>query len=349
MRWGVVSLLFAIFGIPVFGGVFHLSDTSFYEPFIVVHPTHYDGSTGGPLEVRLCVADSNSETTVPALREAIAIWNDFTPTTGNCTACRLVEQGPSESGEPLSMTTVILHELGHCALGIGHVNWQDPGGSITSYTNSKDTTTMDDGVDNLRGSSDDSPSPLPGSRLLHWFRKADNDPFTIDGSVVDSTTYTRRIIDLPAGHTWPANGNVGVGLLLGHLDTQSVMYSKSDSGQRYSGLAADEVNTVRFGMSGMDETAGTRDDYSVSLVISDCASADVEIKLVDLGAEDPTLGVCLVDLDPLPTAGLMVHHVLKPFDTNPRAEIEVNSNKFWDVLFANGFESGDISGWSASE
>lgn len=333
------------------GGVFHLADSEVYESYIVVHPAPYDGN-GGSIDVSICV-DGEATTALPALKEAVATWNAFAPTTENCTGCQLVEQGPGDPSLPRSLATIVLHELGHCALGLGHNNWidrtdpQNP--TPTSFTNTRDVVSFDDGPDDVRGSSDDLPSPLPGSRLIHWFRIADNDPFVIDGSPIDRTTYTRRILDLPGGHSWPVSGNRATGLLLGNLDTQSVMYSHSVPGQAYASLTADEINTIRFGMAGIDETSGTLDDYMVSLSIGDCADADVEIRWVELGEESDALGVCLVDLDPFPSPGLVIHHRLTPFQTEERAVITINGSKRFDVVFANGFESGDVMGWSSAE
>ena len=344
MKCAALGLIFMILSFPAFGGVYFASDSSFFEPFIVVHPAGYDGVTGGLIEIGVCI-ESGSETLRPALEEAIQIWNDMIPSAGNCIACRLVEAGPGGSGVPNAMSTVLLHELGHCGLGLGHINWEDPILGDTSFTNTKDATAIDIGVDEVRGSLDDSPTPLPGSRVVHWFSTTDNDPFVHMGPV-DGSNYTRRIIDLPTGHLWPANANAGVGQLLGYMDTQGVMYSFIGVGQSYSGLAADEVNTVQFAMSGMDEMAGTGDDYTIVFSITSCELADVEVVYDDLGSDTGTLGSCLADLDPLPTGGLEVHHVLRPFDTNPRALVRINNAEAFDVLFANGFESGDASGWS---
>jgi hypothetical protein len=327
-------------------GTYHLSDTTFYEPFVVVHPAAYDGSSGGPIEIKVCVPPGVDEITKPALEAAIDIWNGLIATTENCTGCRAIEQGPADTGEPYSMVSILLHELGHCGAGIGHINWEDPSGDTTSFTSTKEATSIAVGVDMIRGTGDDRPAPLPGSRVLHWFRSTDNDPF-VNSGVVDISTYSRRIIDLPGGHVWPASGNLGVGLTLGHLNTQAIMYSHIDEGTTYASLAADEINTVQFGMSGMDEMAGTSDDYTVSFVITDCASADIEVTYTDLDG-DSGLGVCLADIEPLPTGGLEVHHALKPFDTNLRAVIEVNNTKRYYVVFANGFESGNTSAWSAT-
>jgi len=277
-RLNLISIAMLAVGIPLNAGPFHLSDSSLFDPFIVVHPPGYDG-TGGTLEVRICAA----EETRFAVLKAISIWNAAQRTTENCTACRLWEEGPSGSGEPFSMESTVLHEMGHCVLGLGHINWND-GSSETSFTNTADATLMTPGADGIRGSSDDGVAPLPGARLIHWFRETDNNPLTIDSTTIDSATYTRRIIDLPTGHGWSANGNRGVGLPLGFANTQAIMYSGIDAGQAYNSLAADEVNTVEFGMSGLDEDAGTADDYTIELIyVDDCAAADVEVQYFSFG------------------------------------------------------------------
>lgn len=328
---------------PLHGGVFLSSGSSSFEPFIVVHPPGYAG-TGGQLTVRIC-ANTTSQTVVPAAREAIEVWNNLSPTQMNCTGCRLFEDPPSGSTGPVNQKSVLIHEMGHCVMGLEHVNW--PG---TSFTNSRDAVTINAGTDTVRGSSDDLPSPLPGTRLIHWFRIADNDPFVIDSTVIDDDTFTRRIIDLPTGHTWPASGNRDVASLLGVPDfTQSVMYSAIAREQVYSGLSADDVNTVRLGMTGLDLQAGIGgDDYTIALeYTNDCAIAEVEVDFLDLGPANTLVpGNCVVDLDLIPTGALEIHHVLVPAPGKPRVLIQINTATFWDVLFADGFEAGDLSGWS---
>jgi hypothetical protein len=42
----------------------------------------------------------------------------------------------------------------------------------------------------------------------------------------------------------------------------------------------------------------------------------------------------------------MVHHALVPLTGEQRLLLEVNSDKNWDIAFANGFEGGDTSEWS---
>ena len=327
---------------PAGAGVYHLADGP-YEEFIVVHPQGYTGA-GGAIDIKVCAAPG-AEITLPALRQAVRIWDSLTPTTENCAGeCRTHEQGAVDETLPFRMGAVLLHELGHCAMGLGHPNWLS-----TSYTNTVDVKSWIDGPDPFRGTRDDLPQPLPGSRLIHWFRTTDNDPVVIDGTVIDGMTFSRRILDLPSGHLWPANGNVATATLLGELNTQAVMYSAIPTALDYTGVTADEVATVRFGMSGLDEMAGTADDYTVSMtIVDDCDQADVEVTYESFPDPDnQPLADCLVDLEYIGPGGLfMIHHALKPFVTEQRARIQVNPAKLWDVVFADGFEAGDLSAWS---
>ena len=296
----ILCALFCFVSAPVPAGVYFGSSSTIFEPFIVVHPAGYDG-TGGPVPVRICIGP-NSSTTLPPLIAAIEIWNGLVASTSNCEECFLLEEPPPGIDAPPSMTTTLIHELGHCAMGLDEINWQ---ATLTSFTNNQDAVSVDDGADDVRGSRDDAPSPLPGTRVVHWFRIADNDPFVIDATVIDMDTYSRRIIDFPAGSTWPESGNRGVGDHRGLTDTQSVisvMYGAIRTPTRYLGLTADDVNTVKYGMTGLDENAGTTDDYTIELIYEpDCSAANIEVRLAPLAPTE--LGACTADLEPLPTGG----------------------------------------------
>lgn len=325
-------------------GVFLYSTSTIFEHYLVMHPTGYNGA-GGVLEVRICSAPETRHATLFAIDK----WNALDRTTGNCSGCRLWEEGGSGSDAPRSMENTMLHELGHCAMGLDHVNWMDNGGVQMSYTNGDAINFYTDGLDGVRGSSDDGVSPPAGARVVHWFRSADNDPFVIDSTVIDISTYSRQKIDLPSGHSWQASGNRGVGDLLGLTDTQTVMYSASDPLQVYSGLTADDVNTVEFARSGLDETAGTADDYTVSLIyVDDCAMADIEVNFEPLPLLPNALGNCAVDAVSLePGQMFEIHHALRPFLGDSRILLTINSDKDWDSsVFGDGFEDGTTSGWT---
>ncbi len=331
----LLILVLAASAAAAFGGVFLKSDKSTYDPFIIVHPPGYTGA-GGELTVKICTT-SGSEMVISSLRQAIEIWNSLIPTMDNCQGeCRLWEE-PLSAGF-LSMSSVLLHELGHCAFGLGHINL-----GSTSFTNSRDSVSIDPGVDGVRGSHDDIPSPLPGTRVIHWFRTADNDPFVIDATVIDGSTYTRRIIDLPPGHTWQASGNRGVGDLQGLNATQSIMYDSISGEQFYRGLVADDVNTVKYGMSGLDFQPGTADDYTVRVVFqADCSTADIE---VEAGTYPDITASCISTIAPIETIHYRVTYDPLIFD---RLVIQVNSLESWADVFYEGFESGDVSWWSSA-
>src|SRR6185436_16298500 len=116
--------------------------------------------------------------------------------------------------------------------------------------------------DNVIGSSDDNRGDDVN---LHWFRKSNDDPFTI-ASTVDQTTYSRNVLDLPFGHNFTANADRTVATLLGHPNTEAVMQRGAFYDENQRSLTADDVATLRLGMSGLDMTAGTADDYTISLV-----------------------------------------------------------------------------------
>jgi len=252
------------------------------------------------------------------------------------------------------MTLTVLHELGHCAMALGHSN-QIAGSIPNNFTATRDSVSIDDGADNIRGSRDDLPGPLPGSRIIHWYRRSDNNPVTIDGTVIDLSTYSRGISTLPAGSTWPASANRFVAGLLGvGVDTQSVMHATAAANMAYTGLTADDVNTVRYGMTGLDSLAGTPDDYSVNLVFTDdCDSADVEVSFEPLSSPG-VFGACALQLSPIdpvmPAIGY-IHHAAVPLSfigqTRLRILIDSDGSTVWDVVFADGFETGDLSNWIA--
>ena len=347
-RFCLLLLFFPAVGSqPVFSGVYIGADT--FEPFLITHAAGYNG-TENDLTVTVC-AEPNAATAVPLIQNALDIWNSLTPMTSNCPGCLREEDPAQNPDEPLSMGATILHELGHCALGLGHINWNNNG--ATSFTNSQDAVSIAVGADMVEGTADDLPSPLPGTRLIHWFRIADNNPTVIDSTAIDDQTYSRRILDLPSGDSWPASGNKKANEELGFVDTQAVMYTNLTPGSEILGLTADAVNTVSFARTGLDTSLNTADDYQVTFEFSyDCTIAQVEVRFIEMIPDDNggnALGRCLGALEVIDTGGLFdIHHMLSPPDGEARLIIEVLSPQAenWDVVFANGFETGDITGWS---
>jgi len=186
-----------------------------------------------------------------------------------------------------------------------------------------------------------------------WYRTADNDPFVLVSTVIDKDSYSRSILNLPVGDLYAASANRLVGEALGYVDTQSVMYSLRDSDTVELGLAADDANMIRMGMSGADRDAGNSDDYFLTLAFTrDCGSAAVEIDLQDTGGSE--LGVCLAEigLSYSQVGPVKLHYSLIPPGGSSRTSLTINSAATFnlgDWLFASTFESGDLTEWNSAE
>jgi hypothetical protein len=246
-------------GMHVNAGVFGFaSDINIAN--VVTHPVGYQG-VGGELVVTVGISPASphaAEMLIP-IQNAINTWNRLQPTLGN-----LDNNIPRNQ---FDFESVALHELGHC-IGLAHPNLASESGLAGINKNFTRTTRglnnvfdINRGGDGVIGSSDD----VRGDDInLHWFRKADNNPFAID-DVVDKTTYSRHLSDLPADHLFVANGDRDVAALLGVPNTESVMQQGIFAGETRRFLSADDVATLRLGMSGLDMIAGTADDYTVTL------------------------------------------------------------------------------------
>ncbi len=321
-------------------------------PFAIVHPPGYDGS-GADLQIDICVLKTfpDSEKLVGPLQEAIETWNQQVPKTGNCQSCVLWEEAPPPGN--LHAGTVLLHELGHCALGLGHINLEGaPFVLPSSFTKSIGATEVVDG-NGLRGDYEDIHQIPVQVHDLTWFRTADNDPVIIDSTVIDINTFSRSVAaDLPAGHNYAASANRAVAEALGFADTQAVMYSRGVPQMEYSGLSADDFNMVRMGMTGEDLLAGTADDYTVHLRYRANCDDDVEIRveLFPLGPDG--VGICDAKIVESFVQGLLKFHwTVVREDGAPAIQISLNEEHSWDYgerIFASGFENGDLSEWSTA-
>jgi len=188
---------------------------------------------------------------------------------------------------------------------------------------------------------------------IAWFRRADNHPF-LSGAEVDTDTYTRSALNLPAPSTYAASANCLVGEDLGFFDSQSIMYSTFDSDTVFYGLSPDDVNMVRMGMSGANrqQEPPPSDDYTVRLVFtSDCSTADVDVGFAPLPSG--VVGSCLADLVVSFTQGVIrVHHSLTnvfPYDSTT---VDLSSSVLFNygpTIFFGDFESADFSAWSLVE
>jgi hypothetical protein len=248
---------------------------------IITHPQGYTGA-GGTLTVNVCISPASPNATemeIP-VQNSIAAYNALQPTTGN------IALGGSNNipDGQLDFESVALHEIGHC-LGMAHVNFASESGQTgnnQNYTKSTDGVdnvfNMNAGADGVIGSSDD----IRGDDVnLHWFQIVNNNPFTID-TIIDTTTYSRDIGLLPAGHTYAANADRAVSGLLGIPLTEAVMQQGTFFDEAQRTLGHDDVATLQLAASGLDESAGTPDDYTIQLQyggVSNAGNCDINLEI----------------------------------------------------------------------
>jgi len=329
-------------------------------PYAIAHPPGYSGS-GGVLKVDICIHDTFLENymLVGPLQAAIETWNSLTPTVSECTAC-IVWGEPLPSGA-LDSETSILHELGHCAMGIDHVNMVKSTPFLfasSSFTASYGATSVTD-ANGIPGDFDDIQNNAVDVHDISWFRRDSNNPFTIDAVVADLGTYSRSTAAyLPAGHNYAANANRLVAASLGFSNTQAIMYSRSAPLVVNRALTADDVNTVKIGMAGADLLAGPpndADNYTFQLryrAVCD-EEAEIRVELFPLGAESGVIGGCdaRVVLS-YPQGGILKWHwTVTPLVGSDFLGITFNKDLVWDFgdrIYASGFENGDFSDWSAA-
>jgi hypothetical protein len=388
-------------------------------PFAVVHPAGFDGTGGGVLTVNVCVDPATTPTDntllVAPLTWAIQTWNMLSPMLNNCggpNTCSVWEDTTFPGGATHAAST-LLHELGHCAMGLGHINltelavnpFQDSSGvwysgtcdvdgdnccaentSFTNSVNAKDitnSTALPGDFANVhinncptamlapvqRATPDllacavpcpvpanCCPAPPPPTPLhvenIAFFRKADNDPVSIVPGPIDMNTYTSNPAQLPSGHTYARNANRNVATSINPLydRTQAVMYGLGTNQRIFYGLAADDVNMVRLGMSGTDRIEGNADDYTVQLVLlPNCTGADIRVKFVPslVGAN----AQCDATIEQSFDQGSFNNRRHWTMKAHSAAEmlIEVNASVTWDysiLVFQSGFETGDSNEWT---
>lgn len=91
-------------------------DPDFVGPQAILHPLGWSGQAG-VVELKVCALDPLK----PPTRRAVFIWNNLAASTGNCggTGCFVLGEVPPDTGD-FDATSSVLHELGHCAYGLGH-------------------------------------------------------------------------------------------------------------------------------------------------------------------------------------------------------------------------------------
>jgi hypothetical protein len=230
----------------------------------ITYPIGYSGAPGlVTITVGINPDSPNAAEMVISLKNAIRTWNSLEPTHGNIDSTNVpIDKHDFES--------VCLHELGH-ALGLDHVNLTI-GSSATNFTNSipgpnpGDTPDLDDGADNFQGSSDD----VRGDDInRNWFRKGVNNPFTI-APIVDSTTYSRNVADLP--DTLPSqtffNGISGDNISLDFRETEDIVTGDVDHDGDQDVIAGDQFFPVRLYLNN-----GTTDPFD-AVMGSDIGPSD---------------------------------------------------------------------------
>ena len=251
---------------------------------IITHPGTYTG-TEDIVTIRVCIdpASPNAMDMEYSVQKNIAEYNQLIPTTGN------VLSGGNNNipSDAIDFESVSLHEIGHC-LGMAHVNAASESGlqsNQQNYTKATDgadnVLNLDAGVDGVIGSSDD----VRGDDInLHWFRTSNNDPFTID-TVVDSTTYSRDLANLPAGHNFAANADRAVSTLLGYPQTEAVMQQGSFFDEAQRTLGHDDVATLRYAASGINElendpgNPNQTDNYDIVLEYGGISTTNCDISM----------------------------------------------------------------------
>jgi len=262
---------------------------------LILHPQGYTG-VETELTVEVCI---DPTTLVPAgaeladleqaVKNNIITWNQLQPVVGNV----LMGGTNNIPAGFFDFESVALHELGHC-IGLAHVNAASESLLPSSQWNYTKATRGANGTFNLAPGGDvriGTHDDIRGDDVnLHWFRKGSNDPGELPLPIhVDTTTYARDQSSLPPGDLFAQNLDRSAALHMGHpgifpVYTEAVMQQGTSSDEDQRRLSADGAATIMLGMSGVDETAGTADDYTLSLVyggISGESSCDLSIKFIN--------------------------------------------------------------------
>jgi hypothetical protein len=248
---------------------------------VVAHPKGYLGS-GGQISVEVCI-DPTSSLTSELVIPVQNIVNTYNQLNGVNDNLKIFGENNIPSNSDYDWESVVLHEVGHC-IGLAHPNLGAQTGVSGGNTNYTATTKGSDnlfdfgvGTDGVIGSSDDQ---RDDDVNLFWFNADINDPFQ-PTPPFDSSKYTRVLSgNLPGGHSFATNPDRTVAALLGYGDrSESVMQQATFNDEAQRMLGIDDEVTLRYAMSGVDEVAGTADDYTFVLTYGGISSGcDINIK-----------------------------------------------------------------------
>lgn len=257
---------------------------------IITHPSGYNGS-GGQLEIEVCIdsAAVDAADMEVSIKNTLRELNRMTAVSPNLF---FGNNNDIPSGK-IDFQSLVLHELGHCT-GLNHPNLGYRQGVITgANTNltkttdgANDTYAFNAGADGVYGSGDDL---RDDDENLHWFVKGVNNPF-VDVPTPEASNYTRDLAELPIEHNFAANASRWVGVALGFTDTEAAMQQGQGTDEDQRSLQADDVATYRMAMTGLDEIAGTADDYTFNMVYggikADTSGCDIviESKIIGFGS-----------------------------------------------------------------
>jgi len=90
------------------------------NPLAIVHPLGFPQSGGVPT-LHVCTSEPTGTGIPAAVDWAVKVWNELIPLEQNCIHCA-TEEDPDNDGTTFSLSSAILHEMGHCALGLGLIN-----------------------------------------------------------------------------------------------------------------------------------------------------------------------------------------------------------------------------------
>jgi hypothetical protein len=217
----------------VWSGSFRFQEKNLI-PNTILHPIGYTGNeTNQVVTITVGIRPGSlyANEMRPALLRALQTWTDLNSTAGN-----LHFDSDLPSGQ-VDFESVLLHEIGH-VLGLTHpnmVNVYGPGSPRSDFAYSGSgldssfatVIGVNDGADGVAGSNDDERADDDG---FVWFRRLNNNPFTLDQSEVDQDTYSMSLADLP---TVPANETYLNDPVAGNISTDN---------RSTRGIAAGDVN-----------------------------------------------------------------------------------------------------------